>query len=68
MAVVTHMSKVVTRKFRSGGEMTITGTLCNRMSNAADDLNCEFEESLVTCKLCLKQLNRLRIRAKLEQK
>ena len=49
---VTHLSKITERKFH-----TVTGTLCNRMSNASDDLNVTAIESEVTCKFCLKQLS-----------
>lgn len=59
---VQHMSKITTRKLRSGGKMTTTGTLCNRMSNAGEDMNVADDEAGVTCKFCLKELNRLKIR------
>jgi len=55
---VTHFSKMVQRR-----EHTLTGTLCNRMSNASDDLNVTEHEAEVTCKFCLRMLvirNRMR--------
>lgn len=45
--VVTHLSKITARR-----QHTITGTLCNRMSNASDDLNVTEHEAEVTCKFC----------------
>ena len=47
----THLSKVRTNV--RGMDWTITGTLCNRMSNASDDLNVTEIEAEVTCKFCL---------------
>ncbi len=52
---VTHLSKV--RRNIRGMDWAITGTLCNRMSNAGDDLNATESEAEVTCKFCLKQLS-----------
>jgi hypothetical protein len=55
---VTHLSKITERRFHA-----ITGTLCNRMSNASDDLNVTEHEAEVTCKFCLRMLvirNRMR--------
>jgi len=51
MAVKTHFSKFWQRR-----ETTITGTLCNRMSNAGDDLNVTTERDKVTCKFCQRLL------------
>lgn len=48
---VTHFSKMVQRR-----DYHLTGTLCNRMSNASEDLNVTAEEAEVTCKLCLREL------------
>lgn len=48
--IVTHRSKVTTRRFH-----TVTGTLCGRMSNAADDLNVADTDDQITCKLCLRK-------------
>ena len=48
---VVHLSKVTERKFA-----TITGTLCNRMTNDDDGINCTEVETEVTCKLCLNRL------------
>lgn len=48
----THLSRV-----RQRGCMTITGTLCNRMSNAGEDINCTTDAAEVTCRLCLGLLN-----------
>lgn len=48
---VTHLSKISQRP-----GVTVTGTICNRMSNAADDMNVSDIEAEVTCKFCLKQL------------
>lgn len=45
---VTHLSKITERR-----QHTLTGTLCNRMSNAGDDINCTTDEAEVTCKVCL---------------
>lgn len=45
---VTHQGKFWQRR-----ETTVTGTLCNRMSNAADDLNVADTDDQVTCKFCL---------------
>jgi hypothetical protein len=47
---VTHLSKVR----MIGPDSCITGTLCNRMSNAGDDINCTTEQNEVTCKLCIR--------------
>lgn len=47
---VTHFSKITTRRLH-----TVTGTLCNRMSNAGDDLNVTTFAAEVTCKLCRRQ-------------
>lgn len=49
--VVTHLSKMVQRR-----DYHLTGTLCNRMSNAGDDLNVADTDDQVTCKLCIKQM------------
>lgn len=46
---VTHLSKITERRFH-----TVTGTLCNRMSNAGDDLNVTDVAAEVTCKFCLR--------------
>jgi hypothetical protein len=48
---VTHLSKMVQRR-----DYFLTGTLCNRMSNASDDLNVTEHEAEVTCKFCLRLL------------
>lgn len=48
---VTHFSKITQRRLH-----TVTGTLCNRMSNAGDDLNVTTDASEVTCKLCQREL------------
>lgn len=47
---VTHLSKVS----KIGKDSWRTGTLCNRMSNAGDDLNVTESAAEVTCKFCLK--------------
>lgn len=49
---VTHLSKVR----RLGPDSFRTGTLCNRMSNASDDLNVETDEADVTCKFCVRMI------------
>lgn len=52
----THFSRV--RRFRSmrdGSETTVTGTLCNRMSNAGE-INCTDDAAQVTCKFCIREL------------
>lgn len=54
MKKVLHQSKVVRRR-----EHTITGTTCNRMSNADEDgFNVADSDELVTCKFCLRIMNR----------
>lgn len=52
--VVTHKGKFWQRR-----ETTITGTLCNRMSNVADDLNVADSDDQVTCKFCLRLMTAL---------
>lgn len=47
---VTHFSRI-----RHIGDRTITGTLCNRMSNAGE-INCTDNVDQVTCKFCLREL------------
>lgn len=47
--LVIHFSKVR----MIGPDSRITGTLCNRMSNAGDDINCTEIKEEVTCKLCI---------------
>lgn len=49
---VTHFSRIR----RLAGDCAIVGTLCNRMSNASDDLNVTTDTAEVTCKFCLRQL------------
>jgi hypothetical protein len=50
---VTHFSRI-----RTISDRTITGTLCNRMSNtgAGGDLNVTTDAAEVTCKFCLKAM------------
>lgn len=55
---VTHLSKITARR-----QHTITGTLCNRMSNASDDLNVTESAAEVTCKFCLRILDRKAVAA-----
>lgn len=43
-----HLSKITHRR-----DHTVVGTLCNRMSNANDDLNVTTEYHEVSCKFCL---------------
>jgi hypothetical protein len=54
-AAKIHFSRITRRVLRDGfSVMTTTGTLCNRMSNAGDDINCTTDPSAVTCKFCLR--------------
>jgi len=48
--LVTHLSRV-----RRRGDMTITGTLCNRMSSG--EINCTTDAAEVTCKFCLRDMH-----------
>lgn len=48
---VTHLSKVSNRP-----DVTVTGTLCNRMMYGSDGMNCTTEDDAVTCKLCLREM------------
>jgi hypothetical protein len=52
--LAVHQSKVVQRR-----QHTITGTSCNRMSNAGDDLNVADSDVEVTCKFCLRIMRRV---------
>lgn len=52
-----HFSRITRRLLRDGfSVMATTGTLCNRMSNAGDDINCTTDTAKVTCKLCIRKL------------
>ena len=50
---VTHLSRI-----RELSDRTVTGTLCNRMSNTGPggDINCTSNELDVTCKFCLRAI------------
>lgn len=48
--------KIHFSRIRHIGDRTITGTLCNRMSGAGDDINCTEDTALVTCKFCIREL------------
>lgn len=54
--VILHKSKVTTRII-GGGEVTRTGTLCNRLSNAGEDMNVADGDGEVTCKFCLRTMD-----------
>jgi hypothetical protein len=54
--MVTHFSKI-NRKNAFGG--TTFGTLCNRMNaGSKDGMNCTEKREEVTCKFCLKIMER----------
>lgn len=50
---VTHLSKVSRRR-----DHTVVGTLCHRMSNSSDDMNCTEVVGEVSCKLCVREIDR----------
>jgi hypothetical protein len=52
---VIHLSKV--RQLFGLKDCVSTGTLCNRMSNATDDLNVTTRPAAVTCKCCLRLMD-----------
>ena len=59
-----HLSHV--RKF--GSDCRRTGTLCNRMSNAGEDINCSTDLAAVTCKICLREIEATRLDAELRRR
>lgn len=50
MQTKTHMERITRRP-----NVTVTGTLCNRMSSQ-DEINSTGNEAEVTCKFCLRML------------
>lgn len=48
---VLHLSKI-----RQRPGYTVTGTLCNRMTNSNDGMNVTTDESEVNCKFCLRAI------------
>lgn len=53
---MSNSPKIHFSRIRHVGDRTITGTLCNRMSNAGDDINCTDAADQVTCKFCIREL------------